>query len=474
MLKSNFPTQKEQSMAETSLAQSDAVKLSKRTSGLTFSFLHQKESNGFYGISAKKLAGKSGESFHVKEIFGKDLTVYAGKVAAFTYEIDPEGLPEIQALRRLHRLQDVIVRKLDKPKAFKIYEASINERTVDINYKLYIIQTKIPGENLSDWLGKAKNRALLQSIPELRYEIVIKLITRLHQLQTLGIVHGDIKPENIMIEIDSKNQVHVDFVDFGNAALLPVDEVEKSVRYQGGTPLYRAPELNSAQANGSFILGYAGDIYSLTLILDEQLHLPFSNTLREQLLHDNRTQRATLTAMAVGVMEALCSHEVIHGLAHANLTALLQHYQASLEKIDTLLNTFKDTHELSEKQTVLTDFLLNPTKTAIQKATKQFGIENRNFFKALFASNYSKDEYKGCMQKLNQFSENKDLGSLIYSIKSSQRLLNEDNPIHQFYSDMLRLIQLAQGPMLIAKMVEIFPISDLAPLAADIKDKLKI
>ena len=90
----------------------------------------------------------------------------------------------------------------------------------------------------------------------------------------MGVVHRDLKPDNLFLERQIDGRVHVRVLDFGIAKMLPNANHEKSgdhaLTKTGavlGTPYYMSPE----QAFGEKDLDHRSDIYSLGLILHECL-----------------------------------------------------------------------------------------------------------------------------------------------------------------------------------------------------------
>jgi len=90
----------------------------------------------------------------------------------------------------------------------------------------------------------------------------------------MGVVHRDLKPDNLFLERQVDGRVHVRVLDFGIAKMLPNANHEKSgdhaLTKTGavlGTPYYMSPE----QAFGEKDLDHRSDIYSLGLILHECL-----------------------------------------------------------------------------------------------------------------------------------------------------------------------------------------------------------
>lgn len=90
----------------------------------------------------------------------------------------------------------------------------------------------------------------------------------------MGVVHRDLKPDNLFLERQADGRVHVRVLDFGIAKMLPNANHENSgghaLTKTGavlGTPYYMSPE----QAFGEKDLDHRSDIYSLGLILHECL-----------------------------------------------------------------------------------------------------------------------------------------------------------------------------------------------------------
>jgi len=108
-------------------------------------------------------------------------------------------------------------------------------------------------------------------------EVVRDAALALAHAHEQGVVHRDIKPDNLLL--DRKGKLHV--IDFGVARFFD----DQSVTYTGqlvGTPLYMSPE----QVTGRGTIDARTDIYSLGLVLYELLALrpPIEATNRENLL----------------------------------------------------------------------------------------------------------------------------------------------------------------------------------------------
>lgn len=100
-------------------------------------------------------------------------------------------------------------------------------------------------------------------------DIVIKLADALAYAHSRGVIHRDVKPENVMLTADGTPIL----MDFGIARLLTGTRLTQTGSGMG-TPAYMAPE----QATGAESVGPPADIYALTIVLFELLtgQVPFS------------------------------------------------------------------------------------------------------------------------------------------------------------------------------------------------------
>ena len=60
-------------------------------------------------------------------------------------------------------------------------------------------------------------------------------------IENLGISHGDVKPDNILVNEDKEGRICCQVTDFGSSA------IRGQVRIPEGTPLWNAPELQTAR-----------------------------------------------------------------------------------------------------------------------------------------------------------------------------------------------------------------------------------
>ncbi|MEH2337744.1 AAA family ATPase [Nostoc sp.] len=129
----------------------------------------------------------------------------------------------------------------------------------------YLIMEDFGGRSLDLLLDQFQ-----QPIPFLK--IAIEITSRLAQIHSHHIVHKDIKPQNILVNLET-NQVKI--ADFGIATFIPYEQqrVSSSSCIEGSLP-YLSPEQTGRMNRG---IDYRSDLYSLGVTFYEMLtsQLPF-------------------------------------------------------------------------------------------------------------------------------------------------------------------------------------------------------
>lgn len=179
-------------------------------------------------------------------------TILDRKVAIKTFKIDAD---DEDAIKRFNR-EAKAVTSLAHPNIVSIYDVE-NE-----NNFYYLILEYVEGMTLKDYMAKNQN------IPVETVIHIIKQISRgLSHAHQKGIVHRDIKPQNILMKPDMTCKI----TDFGIARAYG-DTTMTQTNQMLGTVYYLSPE----QARGNIATAQS-DIYSLGILMFEMLtgRIPF-------------------------------------------------------------------------------------------------------------------------------------------------------------------------------------------------------
>jgi serine/threonine-protein kinase len=183
----------------------------------------------------------------------------------FKFCFDAERLRSFKRELTLFRLlRDALG---DRDDIAKLHEVKLDEPP-------YFLESEYTeGGNLSEWAGKQRG---IDQVPlETRLEIVAKIANAVAAAHSVGILHKDIKPANILIHVDRSGVVHPRLSDFGIGMLRDRRELhERGITASGltlvtemasgtsGTPLYSPPELLAG-----YPFSIQGDIYALGVVL---------------------------------------------------------------------------------------------------------------------------------------------------------------------------------------------------------------
>ncbi|MEM1414011.1 MAG: protein kinase [Myxococcota bacterium] len=145
--------------------------------------------------------------------------------------------------------------------------------------ELYLVMEYLTGVALSSEISKGQ-------MPIARaVDILEQMCAALARAHDLGVVHRDLKSDNIMLTVRGGRQDYVKILDFGLAALARDPRLApKGAVF--GTPEYMSPE----QARGEDAIA-ASDLYALGILFYEMVtgQLPFRSSDRDTLLDMQRT-----------------------------------------------------------------------------------------------------------------------------------------------------------------------------------------
>jgi tRNA A-37 threonylcarbamoyl transferase component Bud32 len=165
--------------------------------------------------------------------------------------LKPELAESIGSHRFLREIR--LTQKLHHPHIVPVLDSGEYER------KLYFVLPLMDGGTLRDRLNRERQLAVPEAVA-----IAQDVASALEYAHKAGVIHRDVKPENILLAKDG-----VCLADFGIARAVEraVDESSTSTGIVRGTPAYMSPE----QASGEHDYDGRSDIYSLACVLYEML-----------------------------------------------------------------------------------------------------------------------------------------------------------------------------------------------------------
>lgn len=206
-----------------------------------------------------------GENYRIIDFIGEGAM---GKV----YRAKHELMPREYALKILNerditenswrrfQVEAQAIARLSHPNVVTIYNLGVHNGTLP-----YYVMDLLDGETLYDRLNREENLEYKDALP-----LFMETCDGLGYAHKKGIVHRDIKPQNIVILKQQENGAIVRIVDFGIAKLAETKDPKNQMLTQMGevfgTPFYMSPE----QSMGERVDGRS-DIYSLGCTLYETL-----------------------------------------------------------------------------------------------------------------------------------------------------------------------------------------------------------
>ncbi|UCG87785.1 MAG: protein kinase [Gemmatimonadota bacterium] len=162
----------------------------------------------------------------------------------------PEIAADLGTARFLREIQTAA--QLSHPHILPLYDSG------DADGKLYYVMPYVDGESLADRLAAEHQLPIEEAI-----QITREVAAALSYAHSMGVVHRDVKPQNILLSGESAV-----VADFGIARAVREAGGVKLTRtgMVVGTPVYMSPE----QAGGGDVDGRA-DVYSLGCVLYEML-----------------------------------------------------------------------------------------------------------------------------------------------------------------------------------------------------------
>jgi serine/threonine-protein kinase len=168
----------------------------------------------------------------------------------------PDLVPALGADRFLREIE--IAARLTHPNILPLYDSGAHGEPP----LLYYVMPFVEGETLRDRLIREKALPLDEAV-----QIAREVADALGYAHSLGLVHRDVKPENILFQAG-----HAVVADFGIArAIHPATEEQSGQLTQSGVAVGTLSYMSPEQAAGKRDLDSRTDIYSLGCVLYEML-----------------------------------------------------------------------------------------------------------------------------------------------------------------------------------------------------------
>lgn len=231
---------------------------------LTFVFNSPLKMNEFFKLVSKKHRNIF-EDYKIKEenVIGKGGfgTILLSENKSQKAEIIIKMMPQNFKDESQEVSISFLLQKIKHPNLIRTY--GVYETLTHI----YIVMER-GKDNLKHYI--AKNSLSIDT----KYELVEQLVKGLYALHSLGIIHRDIKLENVLL--DSDEALNIKIIDFGLSRFMGINEYTEDI---AGTLYYFPPEILKKER-----ITQKGDIWSLGVVLYFILlkTFPFGNDIRNE------------------------------------------------------------------------------------------------------------------------------------------------------------------------------------------------
>lgn len=311
----------------------NATKCDKKAHGLQYSFI--KISGEIYAINTGDCLGE-GNYGKVKLIQNQQNDVFAVKIEGRDKRADDDA--EIVIMRRVEQYFGEATR--DYGKSFKGKFA---------DKKLYTIMPLLRGKELHDDLYFGQRLARKEIGETQRILMAIQATKAISSLHEKGVIHGDIKPENFMINVKG-DQINIISFDFGFSMVVdtPDGVVEDKAK---GTEFYMPPEILEAKysddENAKAKYSFASDIYALGKMLEYDLQLDLGERVYDAVFNIDPKQRMSLESILDALYQKLSEQKDLNSTA---TKMLAEHQIEKAKRVEVASSSVTNASSINKKQ----------------------------------------------------------------------------------------------------------------------------
>ncbi|MCA9527126.1 MAG: serine/threonine protein kinase, partial [Myxococcales bacterium] len=114
--------------------------------------------------------------------------------------------------------------------------ATVYDAGRDVDGSLYIAMERLRGQGFGEWI-RAENPSLVEALG-----VMARLLEAVAATHAAGVVHRDIKPDNVFVLDGPQGQRPVKLLDFGIARHVEGANTATRTGFTVGTPFYMSPE----------------------------------------------------------------------------------------------------------------------------------------------------------------------------------------------------------------------------------------
>jgi serine/threonine protein kinase/formylglycine-generating enzyme required for sulfatase activity len=273
---------------------------------------------------------------------------------------------------------------LDHPNIVPVYDSDSTDE-----FPVFIVSKFIEGSTLAERI-KTNRPSVAEAV-----QLVATVAETLHYAHRKGLVHRDIKPGNILLDVSGKPYV----ADFGLA--LKEENVGQGPRY-AGTPAYMSPE--QARGEGHRVDGRS-DIFSLGIVLYRLLtgqrpfHSDFTEELLEQIANREVRPLRQWDDSIPKELDRICMQALSKRASERYTTAMdmgddLRHFLAEASAAEKSKVSYRDKHE-DDVVTPTPRLVLTPTESQlisiVPKGLRSFDTTDADFFLQLLPGPRDRD-----------------------------------------------------------------------------------